>query len=390
MPVAELAGLAGGRATIDDAQLLALVPRLLLAILLLVTLASFARGPLGPRNRVKVVLDVTTVFGGALALAWSFVVGPLWFREPAPSAASYLVTVLRVLADVALLLAAATLLFRGAVVTVRRPPALLMLSVAAYLVSDLVIVRGHLGEPPGDYPWWLGALALAPYLLLAAAVVERRRRRRRPDHPATLLRPHGILPLVVVQAVVAAGYALLVAAVIRQDTAFWPGLVTGVVIMTIAVSARQVITVRENDRLAVTDALTGLANRFELRAEMLRCLPRHGRPGALVALLLLDLDGFKQVNDAHGHDAGDALLRAVAAVLRGRVRPGDTVARLGGDEFAIFLNGISDELDAVAVARRVLTELHRPFVVGGGICWRGEASASPSRNCRTNAPRPSS
>ena len=129
---------------------------------------------------------------------------------------------------------------------------------------------------------------------------------------------------------------------------------------------------------AMYDGLTGMANREVLLAE----LGRHcAAPLGGTALLFLDLDRFKQVNDVHGHNAGDALLQVVADRLRGAARDGDLVARLGGDEFAVLLTGLprreSDRggvgqgeaeptRTAADVARRMLAALTRPVPVGGG------------------------
>jgi diguanylate cyclase (GGDEF)-like protein/PAS domain S-box-containing protein len=89
--------------------------------------------------------------------------------------------------------------------------------------------------------------------------------------------------------------------------------------------------------LADHDALTGLINRRRFEEELERHLTHARRYGMAGALLVLDLDGFKAVNDEHGHKAGDDVLRAVAAALQGRLRESDTVARIGGDEFAVLL-----------------------------------------------------
>jgi diguanylate cyclase (GGDEF)-like protein len=110
---------------------------------------------------------------------------------------------------------------------------------------------------------------------------------------------------------------------------------------------------QELERKALYDSLTQLANRSLFQNRLEHAL--HSRhPG--VCVLLLDIDEFKAVNDSHGHHAGDELLRAVAQRLRGCLREGDTAARLGGDEFALLLDRSGGEVDAVTVARRLLSD----------------------------------
>jgi diguanylate cyclase (GGDEF)-like protein/PAS domain S-box-containing protein len=114
--------------------------------------------------------------------------------------------------------------------------------------------------------------------------------------------------------------------------------------------------------MARHDALTDLPNRVALREQ--RTDSRDdGRPGRL-AVLCLDLDRFKAVNDAHGHSVGDALLRAIADRLRSSVRDVDLVVRLGGDEFAV-LNRVQDEASAVALAYRIIAVVSAPYDLDG-------------------------
>jgi diguanylate cyclase (GGDEF)-like protein len=105
------------------------------------------------------------------------------------------------------------------------------------------------------------------------------------------------------------------------------------------------------EQLAATDDLTGVANRRRFRQELMREVAAAERYARDVSLLLLDLDGFKNVNDSFGHDRGDEVLRAVATLLERRTRKCDLVARVGGDEFAVLLPGISPEQAAELAVR---------------------------------------
>jgi diguanylate cyclase (GGDEF)-like protein len=114
---------------------------------------------------------------------------------------------------------------------------------------------------------------------------------------------------------------------------------------------------------AMHDALTGLPNRALFYDRLGQALNRGGRQGTAVAVLFLDLDRFKLVNDSLGHNAGDTLLVAVAERLAGVLRAGDTAARFGGDEFVILCEDVSGERQAIAIAERIASELDAPFVI---------------------------
>jgi len=124
---------------------------------------------------------------------------------------------------------------------------------------------------------------------------------------------------------------------------------------------------RRMTHLAHHDPLTGLPNRRWLLDRLREALREADGAQGRVALLFIDLDGFKAVNDAHGHAIGDALLRAVAQRLRGRVRAGDTVCRLAGDEFVVLLPSIVDREAASDVAALLRAALARPFALRGRV-----------------------
>lgn len=113
--------------------------------------------------------------------------------------------------------------------------------------------------------------------------------------------------------------------------------------------------------LAMSDPLTGLANRSHFMTVAERAMAAANGTGDSLAVLLLDVDDFKQINDTAGHDAGDALLRAVASRLQASVRPGDIVARLGGDEFAVMLSGLCSEADLQSIMDRMMKRLAEPL-----------------------------
>lgn len=116
---------------------------------------------------------------------------------------------------------------------------------------------------------------------------------------------------------------------------------------------------------ALHDPLTGLPNRSLLRDRLGHALAQARRSGAGVGVLVIDLDDFKHVNDNHGHATGDGVIVAQASRLRAALRPGDTVARMGGDEFAVVLPDIAGPEACDAVARKLLSALHRPVTVEG-------------------------
>jgi diguanylate cyclase (GGDEF)-like protein/PAS domain S-box-containing protein len=117
--------------------------------------------------------------------------------------------------------------------------------------------------------------------------------------------------------------------------------------------------------LAQHDPLTGLANRILLQDRLLQGLARARRAGRPLVVAVVDLDGFKSVNDAHGHPIGDVVLVEVARRLVRSVRPADTVARLGGDEFVVVAEGLTLPEEAASFGARLIGGLQQPIPVPG-------------------------
>jgi diguanylate cyclase (GGDEF)-like protein/PAS domain S-box-containing protein len=122
---------------------------------------------------------------------------------------------------------------------------------------------------------------------------------------------------------------------------------------------------------ALHDGLTGLPNRALLLDRLEQAMARARRQEALVAVLFLDLDLFKVLNDSRGHAAGDELLQAVAGRLRDVIRPADTVARFGGDEFVVVCEGLANEVEARLMGERITKAIETPFLLAAGEVFIG-------------------
>ncbi|WP_299037840.1 GGDEF domain-containing protein [uncultured Pseudokineococcus sp.] len=231
----------------------------------------------------------------------------------------------------------------------------LLAGLALMVVSDaaLFVAAGDFGEAAGLLRL---AVSESGLLLLALAL-------SRPPSPASW----GTSGVGVPAVVAASTTALGLLAVRPALPAPFGGYVAGTALTTslaatalLGLALAGARSASAAHALARTDELTGAANRRALREEV-------ARPGAggVLGLVLVDLDGFKQVNDEHGHAAGDAVLVATAHRLRAAAGPGDLVVRLGGDEFAVLVRGAAaSEAGVEALARRCRTALAAPLALG--------------------------
>ncbi len=170
-------------------------------------------------------------------------------------------------------------------------------------------------------------------------------------------------------------------ATLVRDAAGEPAFRTGVLLDI----TRQRELEEELVHRATHDSLTGLANRILFTDRVEQAVRRVRDPAGAVAVLFLDLDDFKVINDARGHAAGDEVLQAVGGRLRSAIRPGDSAARLGGDEFAILLEEVADPDVAMAVADRVCAAIAEPIQLGSapvrlsasvGVAWEPVRSSN--------------
>jgi diguanylate cyclase (GGDEF)-like protein len=324
------------------------------------------------RERERFWLDVATVMVAAAVVGWYLIV-------PDRPAALLNAAAPVLMGPVILLLCVfvvAKLTMSGTAPFTRWTAAVGALAAAAKSGADTIGPDG-LG---GSRLHWFLALTVSSHALLAIAVrvnhlqvtgnpdVLRVRRRR----------PYSLLPY----GAIAVTYVLLTVAIWRGDAATVPIALGAAAISTALVVVRQLAAFRENARLlgelreslaerddlaarlrhqAFHDGLTGLPNRALYSERLDGAL---AQPGG-VAVMLVDLDDFKLVNDAWGHAAGDALLCEIADRLRACVRPSDTVARLGGDEFAVLLCHQPGD-DPGTIAGRIVAAVEAPVPVDGG------------------------
>jgi diguanylate cyclase (GGDEF)-like protein/PAS domain S-box-containing protein len=164
----------------------------------------------------------------------------------------------------------------------------------------------------------------------------------------------------------------------QGKASYWLGVQTDV-------TERKVLEERLEHR-ALHDSLTGLPNRQLFLDRLGQALRRTTRQHNRVAVLFMDLDEFKVVNDSLGHEVGDLLLTVVAQRLRRCLRPEDTLARFGGDEFVVLIEAVDDPAEAVQVAERITGELRRPFILEGRELYAAASIGLSMGHARTHDP----
>jgi len=279
---------------------------------------------------------------------------------------------------------ATLVLQRGAAGSVRRPMVLICLALFAYIVADVDLGYQQVRNGSVQPSHWQYALWLAAGALLTAAPVEQCLRARTHQLAADQRRDHAVSRLPYLGIV--AAYAPLLLAARRLPLVPFGGLVIGALIVTALVVARQISALRENSELIATDPLTGLVNRRRLYQALDLALARSVRGGSHVAVLVTDLNGFKEINDTLGHEAGDRLLVAFGSLLRRNVLGSDTVARLGGDEFAVVLPNTDTPDQAAAVVHRIMADMRNPILlVDAPVCARASIGIALSDEKGTDA-----
>ncbi|BCJ48674.1 hypothetical protein Asp14428_01490 [Actinoplanes sp. NBRC 14428] len=310
------------------------------------------------RDRIKLALDALIVGASSFMVLWYLLLGQLVMGVDASPAEIAYSAALPV-GDLLLVVALATVLLRRSA-TAQVPIRLLAAGVAAYVVADVYYgyVQVHAGFVGGTWPdlFWLTGC----YLFTLAAHRQHRYGRVGGEPLPGRRAPINWLPY----GAIALAYGLL--GLLAREQGMYPfgGMIIGAVLLTALVVARQMYAVRENRQLAITDVLTGLANRTLVTERLAELGAQPLREGRHTAVMVIDLDHFKPINDRYGHDAGDAVLSAVAASLRSVLRAGDTAGRLGGDEFAVILHNLPDRAAAARIAERLVDALRTPVIFG--------------------------
>ncbi|MBL7258440.1 putative bifunctional diguanylate cyclase/phosphodiesterase [Paractinoplanes lichenicola] len=300
-------------------------------------------------QRAALAGEAVAVLGCGFMYLWYFDLQPLlnrptdWSRWP--------LTVGFPLGDLLVLMGLSAVVLRGGLNAGSRPVALLTVGFSIALLADASF--GAIGDDGNHSTGPLSATLtgmLASLCITLAAMWQStagdrsgESTPRRPWAPAWFsYLPYGA---------VGAALALMVTVTVHEgQIRTWGGLVLGLILVTAGVAARQIVSLHDSRQHGTIDPLTGLVNRVGLNRRLTQAL-RRGEP---IALLLIDLDGFKAVNDTYGHNTGDLLLLEFAAALRANVRGSDIACRIGGDEFVILQYAVTGEADVTALARRIL------------------------------------
>jgi diguanylate cyclase (GGDEF)-like protein len=339
--------------------------------LVAISLAMLVRGRDGARRDPGPMLDSATVTAGLCLLSWTVIARPT-IDSLHTSLGSAAVAAAYPAMDILLIGALVRLVSTpgGRSTALRYLLAALVLLIAADTLSAASDLYSTVDSHAVDYLWlfsyaaW-GAAALHPSMMeLSDPVVSPQ------------IRFRGIRLVAVVLATLIAPAILAVHQVSGVPIDVW-AVIIGTVVMFVLVVLRMNLSIGQiaaahealealQDELAVQathDPLTGLANRTQSMRLLAGALGRGRRRGSRVGLLFIDLDGFKGVNDTHGHRTGDEVLRHVGRRMSQEVREGDFVARLGGDEFIVGIEDVEDESSAITLAHRLIAAVSQPIQV---------------------------
>jgi len=334
--------------------------RLLFVPVLLAGLLALPLRGQAPRERHKVWLDTSIVLIASTMLMWFVQSGP-GGSATSVSGGALAAAIAYPVSDLVLIFGSCIVLLRGGADAARRPAALLGAAMLSLAMGDVMLSYAVSRTGGADSAaWQFACWSIAHFLLTMAPVSQCR---NAGQHALRTEESRARIVSNLPYLAIAVGYAVLLSSVIELPAQVI-GLVLAAGAMTAVVVIRQIVAMRENHELAITDTLTGLGNRRQFYETLRGTLARSARGGKTVAALLIDMNGFKHVNDTMGHDAGDRLLVAFGRLLRRNVLGLDAVGRLGGDEFAIVLHDVGTLNNAEAVVRRLLADMENPVLIG--------------------------
>ena len=352
--------------SLADAGYLAAVPLAVGAVLSFPVAFGRARAALNS------VLDGLLIAAALLVVSWSTVLGAV-YRAGGDSVLSTVLGLAYPLGDMAIL----TMILvrvgrsprRGRFNLLLLAGGLATLAIAdssfAYLTASGTYASGN----ALDSGW------VAGYLIIGLAALRAARQPVRSAPPRRLAsRLEQLLPYPAVAAALGVTVAEQVTHSALDFFTFWTVLAIVVIALVrqyLALGANVALVdnlaarEREMEYQAHHDSLTGLANRIHFQGAVTHTLDEAADDSTPCAVLFIDIDDFKQVNDRYGHATGDSLLRLVAARLKANLRPEDTEARLGGDEFAVLVEKASEPRQVNAIAERILKALREPGAING-------------------------
>jgi diguanylate cyclase (GGDEF)-like protein len=348
-------------------------------ILAVCGLLGMVQTPAGRLSQLRAVTEGLFIAGGFFLFSWILFIGPVIADGTAP-VLSEAVNLAYPTLDAVALGAVLFVAVRGG----REPPrglVLLGLGIVCLAVADSAF--WYLSAVDSKFPGVTGLDTgwVAGFALIALAALD-----PRPDRPAG--REHGARPVLVALPFLPAAAGIVAMPIVWLVTGSvgpWEPLlvIVGVVLALCAVLYLAVMYENEaltrdlqkrTDELgalaeqlrhqAFHDPLTGLANRALLNDRAGHAFARSLRRASKIAVVAVDIDAFKRVNDSHGHEVGDELLRLLALRLQEASRPEDTVARMGGDEFIVLVDAVNAVEDAVGLAERLHAAMGPKFVLG--------------------------
>jgi diguanylate cyclase (GGDEF)-like protein len=334
-----------------------------------------------PRERARARLDVGIIALCGASVVMELVVSPT-LSAGGPTFLTRMVSAAYPAVDLLMVFGLARLLMRGAIPSTQRPVQLLAVGMGATVVGD---VSWGLEAFRPEAIYLLVAMCAYAFASLGFLLAAASQRPVRPDgstdiseeNPVATVRSRGVVWLPYLAPAVLFG--LLLHAQFDRSAISRVSLTAAFAVVLLLVMLRQLNVQRDlsNALGAVTekteelhyqamhDALTGLPNRALVLDRVERALGRARRTSTTIAVMFLDLDGFKNINDSYGHAAGDRLLQAVSKRLTSALRSTDTIGRLGGDEFLVLVEDASLDEGVEAVAERVRHALAEPFRLTG-------------------------